>query len=368
MRVLFLQQQPCARARKYAAALAAVRPDIELGFAYRGRTLTESYGTGDDLFSSWWRLGDRPARGLREVLSEFAPDVIHSHNLPDSLTVLAIELTRGRVPVVHDVQGLQSLRKAPYEDGFQQPEDATELERRAVEESGAVVTVSPELLEAIGERYRLPRLTAVFPNYALERDLPVELPPPERDADGPLRMVYQGTVSTNGGHYDLRDIFRAIASQDLTLDIYPARESPAYQELALATPGLRCHDPVSPDRLLHVLPQYDCGWAGFNGKLSAGHLDTLLPNKLYEYASCGLPSITLPHRAISRMVLDEAFGICVEDVSELAERLAEAHLRELRRGLAGRRWKLTFEGNIGRITTLYETLVREPIVGISRVW
>jgi len=36
-----------------------------------------------------------------------------------------------------------------------------------------------------------------------------------------------------------------------------------------------------------------------------------------------------------------------------------------RRGLADRRWHLTFEGNIGRITSLYETLVREPIVGIS---
>ncbi len=30
-----------------------------------------------------------------------------------------------------------------------------------------------------------------------------------------------------------------------------------------------------------------------------------------------------------------------------------------------RRWQLTFEGNIGRIVSIYETLVREPIVGIA---
>src|SRR5919204_4510729 len=110
MRILFLQQQPCARARKFAAALTTVRPDMELGFAHRGRTLTETYGTGDELFSHWWKLDNRPARGLREALNEFAPDIVHSHNLPDSLTVLAIEMTSGRVPVIHDVHDLQSLR------------------------------------------------------------------------------------------------------------------------------------------------------------------------------------------------------------------------------------------------------------------
>ena len=36
--VLFLQQQPCVRAMKYAAGLAG---DVTLGFAYRGRTLSE---------------------------------------------------------------------------------------------------------------------------------------------------------------------------------------------------------------------------------------------------------------------------------------------------------------------------------------
>jgi hypothetical protein len=57
MRVLFLHQQPCMRALKYAVGLRAVRPDLQLGFAYRGRTLTEFYGSGDELFDRWWRLG-----------------------------------------------------------------------------------------------------------------------------------------------------------------------------------------------------------------------------------------------------------------------------------------------------------------------
>jgi len=367
MRVLFLQQQPCARVRKYAAALRAVRPDIELAIAYRGQTLTETYGTGDELFSNWYRLGERPARDLRQAIGDFGPDIFHSHNLPDSLTVLAIELCGGRVPVIHDVHDLQSLRKTPFEDGFPAPEDPLDLERRAVEESTALVTVSPELLEEIGSRYTLPPLTGVFPNYALERDLPPGLPAPDDHLDGPVRMVYQGSLATNGGHYDLRDIFRSIVGQGITLDIYPVRESPAYEALAEETPGLRYHDPISPDRLLHVLPTFDCGWVGFNDGLDAAHLASALPNKVYEYAGSGLPSVTLPHRALSRLVVDEGLGIVVDDVSSVGSALAATDLPALRGGLAERRWQLTFEGNIGRITTLYETLVREPIAGISRV-
>ena len=55
MRVLFLQQQPCVRALKYAAALRSAFPGIQLGFAYQGKTLSELV-----------RLGRRAFRALVE--------------------------------------------------------------------------------------------------------------------------------------------------------------------------------------------------------------------------------------------------------------------------------------------------------------
>ena len=65
MRVLFLQQQPCMRALKYAVALRSAIPRIQLGFAYQGKTLSEWYGSGDELFERWWDLGAEPIKGLR---------------------------------------------------------------------------------------------------------------------------------------------------------------------------------------------------------------------------------------------------------------------------------------------------------------
>lgn len=348
MRVLFLQQQPCVRALKYAVGLRG--KGITLGFAYQGKTLTEWYGAGDELFDRWWNLGSEPARNLEAAVDEFRPDLIHSHNLPDSLTAIALDLFAGRIPVVHDVHDLQSLRRTPYENGFPEPGETLELERLAIEHCSALVAVSEELLDEIRARYRPAGPVLTFSNYALRRDLPAELPPAERRNGNAPRLVYQGTLSTNGGHYDLREIFQGIVAEGVTLDVYPSRPAPAYAELT----GVRLHATLPPPELLAALPAYDFGWAGFNADLNGAHLDTCLPNKAYEYMGCGLPVLTLGHRALSRLVGEGGLGHSLTTLDDLGGQLAALDVVELRRRIAAARLSLTVEANIDRLRELYE--------------
>ena len=357
MRVLFLEQQPCIRALKYAVGLRAARPDLTLAFACQGATLSEWYGSGDELFDAWFRLGPDPRASLGSVIDAFAPDLVHSHNLPDRLTVLALEHAGHRLPVIHDVHDMQSLRRTPYEDGFPEPADPLALERRAIEGAAALIAVSAELLEEIASRYRLPARLLAYANYASLRDLPAELPAAERRGDGPPRLAYQGTLSTNGGHYDLRDLFRALDAEGLALDVHPARDAPEYRALAAELPQMHCHETLPPARLLERLPAYDFGWAGFNDTLNGPHLDTALPNKAYEYVGCGLPVITLGHRALRRLVGELGVGISVDGVRGLRARLERLDLAALRRRVAAVRPTLTVEANIERVAALYDELV-----------
>lgn len=354
MRVLFLQRQPCTRAGKLAAGLRGALPDLELGFAYQGKTLTEWYGDGDGSFDRLWNIG-RDAAGLAAVLSDFEPDVIHSHNLPDVLTVWANELVSGRVPVVHDVHDLQSLRLTPYEDGFPEPADPLELERRALEESAAVTTVSAELLDVLGARYRLPARTLVLPNYALGADLP-----PHRAVAGGAerapRLVYEGTVSTNGGHYDLRRILEALVRAGLSVDVYPNRVVGEYLRLADRVDGLTVHQPRPPAEMLRELPRYDFGWAGFNAELNRRHLDTALPNKIFEYLACGVPVLAFPHRAIARLLAAEGLGVVVPHPRDILPELRRRDLSALRRRVAAAGPRLTIEANVHRLVALYRDL------------
>lgn len=361
MRVLFVQRQPCIRALKYGVGLRAAFPDIELAFAYQGRTLTEYYGSGDELFDGWWPLGEAaaPADELRDAIDAFRPDVIHSHNLPDVLTVLALELAGGEIPVVHDIHDLQRLRRTPYRDGFPEPPDPLALERAAIEGAAAVITVSPELLEVVDTAYLLPARTHIQPNLALRRDLATTLP--HRAARAPLRVVYQGSLGTDGGHYDLRDHFRAIAEAGLELHIHGSRPAPEYAALASALPAVYCHDPLDPASLLGVLPAYDLGWAAFNGSLNAAHLDTVLPNKLFEYVGSGLPVVTLrAHRALARFVEEERVGIVLDDVGDLVDAVAAADLYDLRESVARARDRFTFEAAAADVVALYRELIGAP--------
>ena len=252
------------------------------------------------------------------------------------------------VPVIHDVHDMQSLRRTPYEDGFPEPDDPPELERRAAEESAALVTISPELVAELAARYTLPRHVVAYANYALGRDLPRELPAPA--ASGRRGSSTRARCPPTAATTTCATCSRAIAEQGISLDVYMARVVPEYREI----PGIRVHDPLPATALLRELVHYDFGWAGFNAGLNGAHLDTALPNKLYEYLGCGLPVITLQHRALRRMLGEEGVGIALDDVSELASALASADVARLRRRVAERRERYTVESQIARIAALYD--------------
>ena len=144
----------------------------------------------------------------------------------------------------------------------------------------------------------------------------------------------------------------------MTLDVYPAREEPAYRRLAAATPGLSLHHTLPPTALMHELPGYDFGWAGFNAGLNGAHLDTALPNKVFEYVAAGLPVLTFDHRALARFLETEGLGLRLDSVAGLVARLRALDLATLRGRVAAARHGLTVEANIGQVLDLYDETVR----------
>lgn len=360
-RVLFVQRQPCIKTLKYAVGLRGAMPDLTLGFAYQGRTLSALYGSGDELFDEWFPLPVDPDERLAETIEAFAPDLIHNHNLPDVLTVACQRIAGGRVPIVHDVHDFQSLRKTPYEDGFPDPPDPIAAERAAIEGSDALVTVSDRLLAEIEARYRVPPLRAVLPNYALARDLPdpATLPEPGPREGRPLRIVYQGTLSTARGHYDLREIFAAVVESGAELHVFPGRgPMPEYRELAGRLGGMVLHETLPTRELLARLPEFDAGWAGFNDELNDAHLATVLPNKAFEYLGCGLPVLTLEHDALARWLRREGAGLVIGSIRDIPRALRETDLAPLARRARRIRDRVTIEGAIGEfVERLYRPLL-----------
>jgi len=361
MHILFVQPQPCIRALKYAEGLCKMHSDIRVSFAYLGKTLTELYGHGDECFEAWFQLNNDSAEDLRDIVATYDVNLIHSHNAPDALTNLCIDLFAGKIPIVHDIHDLMSARKTAYEDGLSRTDnDASwrEEERRAIECSDAVITVSEAIFNlARHQGYRLPEIAHVYENYIPKRFIPKTLPQIDPNlADRPIRIVYEGFVSSNGGHYDLRTIFRALAAEGIEVHIYPSRHNSDYPTLADKVPEIFYHPSFPPEDLFEEITQYDFGWAGFNSTLNRVHLDTVLPNKLFEYIACGLPVISFPHEALKHFLETHHVGLVIDTLSALADRLQAPEMAVVRQNVRVARWDFTVEANIGWIVNIYRQL------------
>ncbi len=157
----------------------------------------------------------------------------------------------------------------------------------------------------------------------------------------------------------MRSIFEALAAEGIEVHIYPSRDNSDYQALSDTVPNIFYHPRLPPDKLLNEITQYDFGWAGFNDTLNKVHMDTALPNKLFEYIACGLPVISFPHEALKRFLEIHRLGLVIDAVSGLTEQLRNPELAVIRENVRAHRLDFTVEANIGFIVNLYLELCGE---------
>jgi len=358
MRLLFLQPQPCIRALKLAKGLkGALGEDVSLVFGYLDRTLTELYGYGDEFFDEFVKLSrEDPEKGISELVERYKPDIIHSHNAPDFLTVSAINAV-DNIPIIHDTHDALTMRKMGYYAGDNEDriQEYAKEEKIANEVSNGRLYVTEGVGDYIRKRYTVDSESElVFRNYVSEEMMPWGLTGKLSDRDGEIHIVYAGTITSQieGHHYDLRGIFREIAEQGFHIHIYAAREDEAYSLLAEEEDLIHYHGHFDRKVLmLDELKKYDFGWAGFNDVMNKEHLDVCLPNKAIEYIACGLPVLTLPHKTLSEFVEEHKVGLVINNFSELKEQLFESN--ELKETVIKKRYEFTIENNINQLIQFY---------------
>jgi hypothetical protein len=91
------------------------------------------------------------------------------------------------------------------------------------------------------------------------------------------------------------------------------------------------------------------------------HLDTVLPNKLFEYIACGLPVISFPHEALKRFLETHRMGLVIDAIAGLDERLKTPEMVVVRENVRGHRWNFTVETNIGWIVNIYRQLCKATV-------
>jgi glycosyltransferase involved in cell wall biosynthesis len=305
------------------------------------------------------KLDDEDLRGsIKKLVEEYDPHIIHSHNAPDFLTVETLKSVP-EMPIIHDVHDSLTMRNT----GYTEDDDENQILNYAADEkssclnSDGLVFVSKILRDFIIVRYDLedkPEL--IIPNYVSKDIIPLEFKERLSSKDGEIHIVYAGTITSRieGHHYDLRDIFRKIARNDIHIHIYAPREDEAYRSLSSESRYIHYNGHLNQSELMKELTQYDYGWAGFNGAKNMEHLDAVLPNKAFEYIACGLPVLTFPHRSLKEFVEKDNVGIVVKDLEFKNKLLPDEDLRE---NVMKNRYNYTIESRISELTDFYEKTI-----------
>jgi len=198
-RILFIEPQPCIRALKLAYGLKwLLGEEISLVFGHQGKTLTEFYGYGDEFFDEFVLLSkEEPEKSISELVKRYNPDIIHSHNAPDYLTLAALNSVKG-TPIIHDTHDALTMRKTPYNltDGEDRVNQYAVEEKVANEKSQGRIYITKGVRDYLRNLYSLDSGSEIiFNNYVPKAIIPQKLEKKLSSTDGETHIVYAGTIT-----------------------------------------------------------------------------------------------------------------------------------------------------------------------------
>jgi glycosyltransferase involved in cell wall biosynthesis len=257
--------------------------------------------------------------------------LIHINNMPDFLVFAAV-LPRllGR-PVIHDIHDLMPelyLEKFTAGEGHRVVRVLKMQERWAGKFASAVLTVEERLKEILAERGIPREKIHVLMNLPDDRIFSLRPPPSAKRPGAPFVMVYHGTLARRLGldiaieavakamsvvpHLELR-IIGAGEERERLIEL---RDRLGVRNLVRFSDGF-----VPVEQIPALLEDADVGLIPL--RICSG-TDIMLPTKLLEYVSLGIPCVVPRTGTISRY-FDDAMVEFFE--AENSDSLAEAIVR-----------------------------------------
>lgn len=351
MRIVMVSKIGCIRVQKTALPLIRNGHEVHL-LARAVPSFAEEYKT----FSFAWDIGQ-----FIEAIALYEPmvDIWHVHNEPSYFVQLIKEYSRK--PVVLDVHDSHIARVSAdeWESGMDDGKHYLRIttdERNNFQLADALVFVSETVRDMVCREYRLTQPNVVVPcavPYRLYR---------YKTKDWWGGLVCEGMMETRAkierkpemygyAYTNYEDLAKECMRLGIDFHIYSNNTEDefidTYKDLCIY------HSPEPYLDLLESLSQHDWGLVGNLKSYRA--LESVLPNKLFDYIAAGVPPVCMHAGESASLVLKHGIGIEVRSLEELASRWGEH--RECRRRLLSMRWQLAMESWIPGLENLYRELL-----------
>lgn len=237
------------------------------------------------------------------------------------------------------------------------------VERLLIGQCDAVCVVNRSIAEWYRAKYRLP---AVWVARNMPRKVAAEVRPTGllrraiglEDRPECLIFLYQGFLSAGRGVRMLLEVFAHIGEpRHLVLMGYGDLE-PLVQEAAAAHSNIHFVPAVPPHRVLEFTADADVGLALIENACLSYYYS--LPNKVFEYAMCGVPSLVSDFPEMARFVDESGFGWKASpDPTSLVECIAVLGRKEIdekRMHIRGSKLRYDWETEEAQLLDMYTHL------------
>ena len=342
LNILFIQDAPCIRNYKYAAALKKRGHKVTL--AYFIKKLSERYqGLNDDVYEDSIKITGY--KQLWELSKNF--DLIHSHNEPDYYTIAAMA---GSIPVIHDTHDLISLRE---------PENNQLKYFEGVANRGAAGRIysTPYQYKEAQDLYGVNGNSIVFYNYAAGDHLPKNYLPKLSSIDGKIHLVYEGGVSgSDGKHRDFADQFVKLSQLGYFVHIYPAAFNEELNSFFSLYPNIVYNNPIPPGTLIEIMTQFDFGIIPWNiEKGNVRFLSSTIANKLFEYLAAGIPVAAADITSYRDFFKKNHVGITFSSIEDFHSKIDT--LQKIKNEMTGKKIEFTYESEIEKVEKFYFEII-----------
>jgi len=328
LKILFIQNQLCARGWKEAKVLTDAGAEIDL--LELGKPLEfmdysifkdrHNIPVGTDI-----RSMIRNRRSIISELCDFAGkgdyNIVHVHNEPDNLGVWAKKYLS--IPVVHDIHDLMSLKPITWARGPKKwfvRSTVNRWEKYVCRKADGIMSTSALMIDHIRKRYGTEKI-----GYVENKPLKEKFDLAKKIDDGNIHFVYPGGISLDpaGSRY-LWPMFESICAMGVHIDLYPPVFEPSRQEIirkkCKGVTGLHFHLPVAQDKVIREISKYHYGLVLFSSFTKNILMAT--SNRVYEYQIAGVPVITNDVGHIGDYVRKKKCGEVIGDIKEIEKIIA----------------------------------------------
>jgi len=275
---------------------------------------------------------------IKKYCKKWDIDLIHSYSMPDDVTMAAIK--SAQVPVINDVRDVATtfskevFSKMFSNNFFMQKilgwisyTYAQSIEKKVMEKSDATVFSTKCMLEYAKKRYKLKEKNIVFLNYALEKESCLLSKEKFSKIKGGMHVGFTGNINIDMAHRNFLPLFKKLADERIHVHMHVITRTneslSACKKIAENNNFLHYYPPMPMSDILKELSKCDYGLLPFPTDKEKKYVDTILPNKLFDYLIAGLPIASSNVQCAKRFLEEQNVGFIYQDVEDLVTKLKQ---------------------------------------------